>query len=68
MFDPDTNLHKSVHPRAPSFMESGLDDNAAELAMEMEKFVSDLMMQPDREQVASEIGGEYLWFLGSRAL
>jgi hypothetical protein len=41
-------------------MESGLDDNAAELAAEMENFVSDLMMQPDREQVASEIGGEYL--------
>ncbi|KAF8550499.1 ribosomal protein S5 domain 2-like protein [Imleria badia] len=37
-------------------MESGLDDNAAELAAEMENFVSDLMMQPDREQVASEIG------------
>ncbi|KAF8450218.1 UPF0029-domain-containing protein [Boletus edulis BED1] len=39
-------------------MESGLDDNAAdsELAAEMENFVSDLMMQPDREQVTSEIG------------
>jgi len=36
-------------------MESGLDDNVAELA-EMENFVSDLMIQPDREQVASEIG------------
>lgn len=41
-------------------MENGLDDNVAELAAEMENFVSDLMMQPDREQVASEIGGEYL--------
>ncbi|KAI9574400.1 hypothetical protein HD554DRAFT_2046866 [Boletus coccyginus] len=37
-------------------MGSGLEDNAAELAVEMESFVSDLMMQPDREQVASEIG------------
>jgi hypothetical protein len=44
-------------------MESGLDDNVAELA-EMENFVSDLMIQPDREQVASEIGGEFLRFLG----
>ena len=41
-------------------MENGLDDNVAELAAEMENFVSDLMMQPDREQVASEIGGEYI--------
>ena len=49
-------------------MEGGLDDNAAELAAEMENFVSDLMMQPDREQVASEIGGESLRFLGFRAL
>lgn len=41
-------------------MESGLDDNAAELAVEMENFLSELMVRPDREQVASEIGGEYL--------
>ncbi|KAH7887447.1 hypothetical protein F5I97DRAFT_1925899 [Phlebopus sp. FC_14] len=32
------------------------DDRAAEMAAELEVFVSDLMMQPDREQVASEIG------------
>ncbi|KAG8218921.1 hypothetical protein J3R82DRAFT_4629 [Butyriboletus roseoflavus] len=37
-------------------MESELDDNAAALAVETENFVSELMMQPDREQVASEIG------------
>ncbi|KAN0097190.1 Uncharacterized protein family UPF0029 domain containing protein [Tylopilus felleus] len=37
-------------------METELDDNAAELAAEMEVFVSGLMMQPEREQVASEIG------------
>lgn len=43
-------------------MESGLDGNAAELAAETENFVSKLMTQRDREQVASEIGGEYLWF------
>lgn len=49
-------------------MGSGLEDNAAELAVGMESFISDLMIQPDREQVASEIGGEYIWFLGSRAL
>lgn len=41
-------------------MESGSYDNAADLAADMENFVSELMMQPDREQVASEIGGEYL--------
>ena len=39
-------------------MESGLDDNAAELAAEMERLVSDLMMRPEREQVALEIGGK----------
>ncbi|KAH0840190.1 hypothetical protein J3R83DRAFT_1189 [Lanmaoa asiatica] len=37
-------------------MENGLDYVAAELTAEMENFVSELMMQPDREQVASEIG------------
>ena len=42
----------------PPHMETELDDNAAELAAEMEVFVSGLMMQPKREQVASEIGGE----------
>ncbi|KAF9226795.1 ribosomal protein S5 domain 2-like protein [Gyrodon lividus] len=36
-------------------MEHGLEDNAAELAAEVQSFVSDLMMRPDREQVASEI-------------
>lgn len=40
-------------------MESGLDNDAAELAAETENFISELMMQPDREQVASEIGGEH---------
>lgn len=39
-------------------MESGLDDNAAELAAEMESFVSAMTTIPEREQVASEIGGE----------
>lgn len=39
-------------------MESGPHDHAADLAAEVENFVSELMMQPDREEVASEIGGE----------
>ncbi|KIJ20472.1 hypothetical protein PAXINDRAFT_166521 [Paxillus involutus ATCC 200175] len=37
-------------------MENGSEDNAAELAAEVQNLVSDLMMRPDREQVASEIG------------
>ena len=49
-------------------MESGLDENAAELTAEIEDLVSDLMMRPDREQVASEIGGESFRFLGLRTL
>ncbi|KAG6378996.1 hypothetical protein JVT61DRAFT_13287 [Boletus reticuloceps] len=54
--DLDNVFTQSIHPRSPSLMESGLDDNAGELAAEMENFVSDLMTQPDREQVTSEIG------------
>lgn len=46
-------------------MESGLDDNAAELAAEMERLVSDLMMRPEREQVALEIGGKVFRFASS---
>ncbi|KAG9317736.1 Aldehyde/histidinol dehydrogenase [Chiua virens] len=37
-------------------MESEPDGSAADLAAEMGDFASGLMMQPDREQVASEIG------------
>lgn len=39
-------------------MESEPYDSAADLAAEMERFVSELTSHPDREQVASEIGGE----------
>jgi hypothetical protein len=45
------------HLDSPRFMENGSEDNAAELAAEVQNLVSDLMMRPDREQVASEIGG-----------
>ncbi|KIJ57759.1 hypothetical protein HYDPIDRAFT_44788 [Hydnomerulius pinastri MD-312] len=37
-------------------MDYGSEDGAAEMVAEVEEFVSNLMMQPDREQVALEIG------------
>ncbi|KIJ69890.1 hypothetical protein HYDPIDRAFT_104547 [Hydnomerulius pinastri MD-312] len=37
-------------------MDHGSEDSAAEMAAEFEKFVWNVMMQPDREQVALEIG------------
>ncbi|KAF9238846.1 ribosomal protein S5 domain 2-type protein [Melanogaster broomeanus] len=37
-------------------MDYGSEDNSAELVAEVQTFVLELMMRPDREQVASEIG------------
>ena len=62
--DSDKLYDRGKSRRCPSCvpsMENALDDNAADLAAEMEDFVSKLMMQPDREQVASEIGGKLVY-------